>query len=128
MRFGTGIDIVDIEKLRGLIERSGPRFLTRWFSSEEISYCEAKARPSQHYAARFAAKEAAIKALGLGWRDGVSLKDVSVTVGSSGAPQVRLGGVAAERAARRGIEELHVSLSHCARYAVASVIVVFRQS
>jgi holo-[acyl-carrier protein] synthase len=128
MKLSTGIDIISVDRVRALMEKSGERFLRRWFSSEEIEYCTAKARPSQHYAARLAAKEAAVKALGHGWLDGILLSDITVSVGSSGAPLMRLAGRARQIAEESGIEELHVSLSHCTQYAVASVIAVFKPS
>jgi holo-[acyl-carrier protein] synthase len=128
MKLSTGIDIISVDRVRALMERSGERFLRRWFSSEEIDYCAAKARPSQHYAARLAAKEAAVKALGRGWGDGILLREITVSIGPSGAPRLQLAGRAREIAEESGVEELHVSLSHCTQYAVASVIAVFKTS
>jgi holo-[acyl-carrier protein] synthase len=128
MKLSTGIDIISVERVRALMEKSGERFLRRWFCSEEIEYCRSKARPGQHYAARLAAKEAAVKALGHGWRDGILLSDIAVTIGPSGAPRLQLAGRARQIAEESGIEELHVSLSHCTQYAVASVIAVFKPS
>jgi holo-[acyl-carrier protein] synthase len=128
MTINTGIDIISVERVRALMKKSGERFLHRWFSAEEISYCEAKARPCQHYAARLAAKEAAIKALEpAGW-DRILLKDITVTIAASGAPRLRLDGRAASIAKESGITELHVSLSHCTQYAIASVIAILSPS
>jgi holo-[acyl-carrier protein] synthase len=122
MTISTGIDIISVERVRALVEKSGERFLRRWFSAEEISYCEAKARPCQHFAARLAAKEAAVKALQpAGW-ERILLKDITVTIAASGAPHLLLAGRAASLARESGIAELHVSLSHCTQYAIASVI------
>jgi holo-[acyl-carrier protein] synthase len=128
MKLATGIDIISVDRVRALIDKSGERFLRRWFSAEEIAYCEAKARPSQHFSARLAAKEAAVKALGRGWGDGILLREITVSVGTSGAPRLLLAGRAREIAEESGVEELHVSLSHCTQYAVASVIAVLRTS
>ena len=128
MTISTGIDIISVERVRALMEKSGERFLHRWFSAEEISYCAAKARPSQHYAARLAAKEAAVKALGPAWKERILLKDVTVTNAPSGAPRLLLAGRAGQIAKESGISEFQVSLSHCAEFAVASVITVFKLS
>ena len=128
MKLSTGIDIISVDRVRALMEKSGERFLRRWFCAEEIAYCAAKARPSQHFAARLAAKEAAIKAFGRGWGAGILLREITVSVGTSGAPQMQLAGRARQIAEESGIEELHVSISHCTQYAVASVIAVFRPS
>ncbi|MCX6376941.1 MAG: holo-ACP synthase [Armatimonadetes bacterium] len=128
MKLSTGIDIISVDRVRALMENAGEKFLHRWFSAEEIAYCAAKARPSQHYAARLAAKEAAVKALGHGWGDGILLQEITVSVEPSGAPRLLLAGRAGEIAKELGVAELHVSLSHCTQYAVASVIAVFRPS
>jgi len=128
MTISTGIDIISVERVRALMEKSGERFLSRWFSAEEISYCAAKARPCQHYAARLAAKEAAVKALEPARKERILLSDITVTNAPSGAPRMLLAGRADQIAKESGISELHVSLSHCAEFAVASVIAVFRAS
>jgi holo-[acyl-carrier protein] synthase len=125
MQISTGIDIIEVDRVRALIDRSGERFLRRWFSAEEISYCAAKARPCQHYAARMAAKEAAVKALAPARGERILLRDITVTTAPSGAPRLILAGRAGQIAKESAITELHVSLSHCAQYAVASVIAVF---
>ena len=121
---GTGIDIISVERIRKIITRSGDRFLERWFTADEIAYCSAKARPCQHYAARMAAKEASVKALRTAWRQKVLFSDVAVAVSENGAPFIKLSGEALRVAKRAGIDELHLSISHCAEYAVASVIAV----
>ena len=124
MIVGTGIDIVSIERVRALVEQAGERFLHRWFSDEEAAYCSAKARPAVHLAARFAAKEAAVKALRTAWNGPVLLRDITVTSEATGAPSLRLAGRAAEIAERAGVTSLHVSLSHDGDHAIASVIAV----
>lgn len=128
MALSTGIDIISVDRVRALIEGSGEKFLRRWFSEEEIEYCAAKARSYQHYAARLAAKEAAVKALQPGRRERILLRDITTTNAPSGAPRLLLAGRAAQIAKESGIEQLYVSLSHCAEYAVASVIAVFSPS
>jgi holo-[acyl-carrier protein] synthase len=128
MKVRTGIDIISVERVRALVDTAGERFLRRWFSAEEVSYCEARARPWQHYAARLAAKEAAVKALApAGW-ERILLKDITVTVEASGAPHLLLAGRAAAMARESKITEIHVSLSHCTDYAVASVIAILSPS
>ena len=124
MIVGTGIDIVSIERVRALVEQAGERFLHRWFSDEEAAYCGTKARPAVHLAARFAAKEAAVKALRTAWNGPALLLDITVTSEGTGAPSLRLAGKAAEIAEKAGITGLHVSLSHDGDYAIASVIAV----
>jgi len=121
---GTGIDIVSVPRVHALLERDGERFLRHWFTREEQAYCAARARPAVHFAARLAAKEAAIKALRTAWDGPVLLHEVAVACELSGAPTLRLTGRAAEIADRAGVTGLHVSLSHDGDYAVASVIAV----
>ena len=114
----TGVDIIEISRVRQVLERYGQRFLNRVFTSDEIAYC--KGRPA-NLAARFAAKEATMKALGTGVR-GVSWKDIEVVRQESGAPSVKLQGRGQRRAHRLGVEEIALSLSHSREYAVAFVV------
>ena len=74
MIIGIGIDIVDLDRFQRMLDRHGKRFLAKTFSEEEIAYCQSRKNPAQHFAARFAAKEAVFKALGTGWREGMSWK------------------------------------------------------
>jgi holo-[acyl-carrier protein] synthase len=122
MILGTGIDIVEVDRIRALIERRGSRFLERWFAAEEVAYCRSRARPHAHYAARLAAKEAVVKALGPAWDGPVLYRDITVGAGVSGAPRIRLSGRAAEIARAAGVVAFHVSLSHCRQYAIATAI------
>jgi holo-[acyl-carrier protein] synthase len=120
---GVGIDLVDLDELREIIERRGTSFLERVFTPREAKYCEAREHPIEHFGARFAAKEAALKALGTGWSDGISWTDVEVVVESSGsAPALSVTGEFAVRAARRGIDGSQVSLTHTRHHASAVVI------
>ena len=114
----TGVDIIEIERIRGVVERWGERFLRRIYTDGEISYCRGRA---QNLAARFAAKEATMKALGTGVR-GVSWKDIEVVRDQGGAPSIRLYGRAVSRANKLGVKELALSLSHSRSYAVAFVV------
>ncbi len=122
MIVGTGIDIMSIARVNSLMERMGERFLTRWFTPDELSYCMGKARPSVHLAGRLAAKEALVKALRPAWDGSILLRDISVVTEKTGAPAILLSGRAAQIAERIGITCFHVSLSHEGGYAVASVI------
>ena len=114
----AGVDIIEIPRVRLVFEKYGQRFLDRVFTADEIAYCRGRA---SNLAARFAAKEAAMKALGTGIR-GVAWKDIEVVRQESGAPSIQLHGRAKNRAQRLGIQEMALSLSHSREYAVASVI------
>ena len=114
----TGVDIIEIERIKGVLERWGARFLNRIYTEAEISYC--RGRPP-NLAARFAAKEATMKALGTGLR-GVGWKDIEVVRDQAGAPCIRLHGRALLRADKLGVKELALSLSHSRNYAVAFVV------
>ena len=119
----TGVDLIEIARVAGVLARYGHRFLGRVYTPEEIDYC--RGRPA-NLAARFAAKEAAMKALGTGIR-GVSWQDIEVVRAESGAPSLRLHGRAKARAARLGVEQMALSLSHSREYAVAMVVAQVRQ-
>ncbi|MBI1983181.1 MAG: holo-ACP synthase [Acidobacteria bacterium] len=122
MIVGTGIDIVETARIRQALERHGERFCRRVCSSGEISYCEKFKNKGERYAARFAAKEAAFKALGTGWREGVRWLDVEVIHQPSGKPELVLSGRAAEVARKLGVTRTAVSISHADHYVVAQVI------
>jgi holo-[acyl-carrier protein] synthase len=104
------------------LNRHGQRFTTRVFTADEIAYCEQFKNRAERYAARFAAKEAAFKALGTGWREGVRWVDVEVTHLPSGKPELILRGRASELAHAQGVSRTAVSLSHADGYAMAQVI------
>ena len=123
---GLGLDVVEISRIEGIIERT-PAFLTI-FSEEERAFCEAKARPAAHYAARFAAKEAVVKALGTGFAQGVAPRDIEVDRTSAGRPFVRLSGRAAEVAATLGVVDLPISLSYTHTEAVACAMAITEKS
>ncbi len=122
MIVGTGIDIVDVARIAATIERFGRRFVDRVYTEAEITYCESKQNKAERYAARFAAKEAALKAIGTGWRHGVGWREVEVGHESGGRPTIRFSGRAAQFAARLGTKRAALSLSHTAGQAVAQVI------
>jgi holo-[acyl-carrier protein] synthase len=122
MIIGTGIDIIETARVKTLLDSGGIRFRERCFGEEEIAYCEAKANPHLHYAARLAAKEAAAKALKLSREAPLAWSDITVTVKESGAPALVLRGAPQDAALSLGVQSFHLSLSHCALYATASVI------
>jgi holo-[acyl-carrier protein] synthase len=122
MIVGTGIDIAEVSRIRQAIERFGDRFLHRIFTADEMRYCDSKANRMERYAARFAAKEAAMKALGTGWNHGVRWRDCEVTRRPGGRPTISFHGVAAEFAARLGVKNAALSISHTAEQAIAQVI------
>jgi holo-[acyl-carrier protein] synthase len=119
---GLGVDIVEIDRMTLALERH-PRLKERCFSEAERAYCEARSRPAVHYALRFAAKEAVLKALGTGF-SGMRFRDVEVSRDDSGRPTPLLHGRAAEVAAAAGIVELHLSLSYTHATAVASAVAI----
>ncbi len=120
MIVGIGIDLCDVERIRRLLERDRERFVRRVFLEGECSYCDGRRRPAIHYAARFAAKEAFLKAVGTGWRLG--WRQVEVVRDASGRPELRLSGAAAEVAARRKIRRIHLTLTHTAETGAAVVV------
>jgi holo-[acyl-carrier protein] synthase len=109
---GIGIDVIQNDRIRDSIERFGDRFLNRIYTEGEIEYCKKSALPAIHYAARFAAKEAAFKALGTGWAAGVRWKDVEIVRLPSGKPELHLHGEALARATSAGTNRFFVSLTH----------------
>ncbi|MBM4109449.1 MAG: holo-[acyl-carrier-protein] synthase [Phycisphaerae bacterium] len=119
---GHGVDIVAVERIGRMVAEHGERFLSRVFTAKERAYAQGKARGAEHLAARFAAKEAAFKALGTGWRDGIAWTDVGVEHDAMGRPMLVVRGRAAEVARARGVARWWVTLSHTAGTAVASVI------
>jgi holo-[acyl-carrier protein] synthase len=122
MIVGTGIDIAEVPRIAASIARFGERFLHRIFTEGEIRYCDAKANRVERYAARFAAKEAAMKALGTGWNHGVTWRDVEVSRMPGGRPTITFHGKAAEFAAKLGAKHVALSLTHTAEHAIAQVI------
>jgi holo-[acyl-carrier protein] synthase len=122
MIVGTGIDIVEVARVAATMERFGERFLRRVFTEAEIRYCEAKLNRAERYAARFAAKEAGLKAIGTGLRGGVSWRELQVGREPGGRPTLAFSGKAAEYAGRLGARRTSLSLSHTREHAIAQVI------
>src|ERR1044071_2292301 len=122
MIVGTGIDLAEVPRVRASIERFGSRFINRIFTPAEIAYVERKANRFERYAARFAAKEAGMKAIGTGWKRGVRWQDFEVANLPSGKPTLRLHGVAAEVASRLRVRNVSLSITHTAELGMAHVI------
>jgi len=120
---GIGLDATEIPRVSSTIERYGDRFLQRIFTEGEIAYCQAHRRAAQHFAARFAVKEAAMKALGTGHSRGVLWKDIEV-VRRGGPPQLQLHGGAARRFAQLGGRSSVVTITHTDTLAMAQVILL----
>ena len=121
MILGIGTDIIEVKRVADKIGRN-IGFQELVFSAEEISYCEKQTHKFEHYAARFAAKEAFLKALGTGWINGTSFNEIEVTHNSDGQPQINLRGETAATLAPRKISRIHVSLSHQKTTAIAFVL------
>ena len=122
MIVGTGIDLAEVNRIGEAIERYGNRFLDRIYTAAEIAYVERKANRHERYAARFAAKEAGMKAIGTGWRRGVRWKDFEVINLASGRPTLQLHGVAAKIADTMHVRHIALSLTHTAMQGMAIVI------
>ena len=122
MILGTGVDLAEVDRIRAAIERYGERFINRIFTSREIAYVERKANRYERYAGRFAAKEAGMKAIGTGWKQGVRWQDFEVANLPSGRPTLRLYGQAAEIAGQLGVKSVSLSITHTAALGMAHVI------
>ncbi len=126
MIVGTGVDIAETRRIEEALARYGERFHKRIYTPAEIAYCEQFKNKAERYAARFAAKEAAFKALGTGWGQGVRWLDVEVTHQPSGKPVLVFAGRAQEVASELGVTGAEVSISHADRYVIAQVILESR--
>jgi holo-[acyl-carrier protein] synthase len=121
---GVGVDIVHLPRLRAVLERWQDRFLARVFTEQEIAYCRRRRDPVQHLAARFAAKEAGLKALGTGLSLGVRWQELEVRRAPGQAPELALAGRCREIAERRGGDRVLLALTHDGDYAVAEALLV----
>jgi holo-[acyl-carrier protein] synthase len=122
MIIGTGIDIVDISRFERFIQDGNDAIFRRLFTDDEIEYCSRKKRSAQHFALRFAAKEAFLKACGLGLRQGMSWHDIEVVNDRFGKPELHFSGEAHRISLEMGMKNSFTSLSHDGSYAVAMVI------
>lgn len=124
---GIGTDITECLRIARMIERHGELFLDRVYTPEELQYCQNRKQSTQHFTGRWAAKEAVLKALGTGWRRGISWHDVEVINEPSGKPVILLSGGAEEAALHQGIVTMHISISHCRSHATAFAVAVGRE-
>ena len=122
MIVGTGVDLCEVARIKAAMERHGERFKNRVFTEREIRYADSKANRYERYAARFAAKEAGMKALGTGWRGGLGWRDLEVTNLPSGRPTLAFHGRAGDIAKKMGVRNIALSLTHTADQAMALVI------
>lgn len=116
---GIGTDIIECDRIEQMLAKHGDVFLARVYTAGEIEYCSGRKAAIQHYAGRWAAKEAVLKALGTGWAHGIQWTDVEVVNQQGGKPNIVLTGVAKELSAQQGICQMMISISHCKSYAVA---------
>jgi holo-[acyl-carrier protein] synthase len=116
---GIGTDIVECLRVGRMIEEHGELFLNRVYTDREIRYCQARKRATEHFAARWAAKEAVLKALATGWKRGMCWTDIEIVTESPVKVQVFLAGALADLAERLGVREVRLSLAHCRAYAIA---------
>jgi holo-[acyl-carrier protein] synthase len=122
-----GIDIIEVARIREVLART-PRFVARVFTAAERSYCDSRgAVAAQHYAARFAAKEAVLKALQTGWRGGIAWQDVEIASRESGAPYLIFHGQVLELFGKSGATSAHLSMSHTSEHAIAQVVLEKRE-
>ena len=123
---GIGTDIVECVRIRRMIEEHGELFLQRVYTDKEIRYCQSRRQATEHFAGRWAAKEAVLKALGTGWRRSISWRDVEIRNDPSGQPRVAVRGEAKEIAKKRHLEDMLITVSHCRTFATAVAIAVRR--
>jgi len=124
---GIGTDIIECLRIAKMIERHGELFLTRVYTPHEIEYCTARKAATQHYAGRFAAKEAVLKALGTGWTRGIQWRDIEVRNEMGGRPKIAIGGAARELCEKLGIEQVLITISHCRTHATAYAVAVGKE-
>ena len=121
MIFGIGTDIIEVDRVEKMVAR-GRKHLETIFTEREMEYCEIKVRKFEHYAARFAAKEAVLKALGTGWRDGLAFSDIEILNDDLGKPKISLQGKVKAFFDEQQIKQVSISLSHTKENAIAVVI------
>lgn len=122
MIYGIGVDLLEIARMAQAVQRSGPRLIERLYTEDEQAYCRQQHPPYACYAARFAAKEAFLKALGTGLRKHMRWRDIEVCRDALGKPSLRLYGTLHARCVALGVQHIHLSLSHSATCAIAQVI------
>lgn len=122
MIVGLGVDITEVDRIQAAIDRHGPSFLRRIFTPSEIAYCERHRNHAERFAGRFAAKEAAMKALGTGWSHGVRWVDIEVVREPSGKPTLNLSGATRSIADRLGVKNISLTITHSGNTALAQVV------
>lgn len=123
---GIGTDIVECLRIAQMIERHGELFIHRVYTPHEVEYCQQRKQSTQHFAGRWAAKEAVLKALGTGWIKGIGWRDVEVRNEGGGKPVISLHGGARERAQAIGLQQMLISISHCRSHATAYALAMGR--
>ncbi len=121
---GLGADITECLRIARMIERHGELFIGRVYTDEEVNYCQARRQATQHFTGRWAAKEAVLKALGTGWRKGISWRDIEVRNEPTGRPVVAVRGGVKDRVEQLGVADIQVTISHCRTHAMAVAIAV----
>ncbi len=124
---GIGTDIVECPRIGKMIEQYGELFLRRVYTEREVRYCQSRKHAIEHFAGRWAAKQAILKAMGVGWNRGIPWTDIEVRPGENGQPQVMVCGVAKEVAREREIADILITLSHCRTYATAYAMALARK-
>jgi holo-[acyl-carrier protein] synthase len=122
MIVGLGVDVTEVDRMEAALRRRGKALVNRVFTPNEIAYCERHKNKMERFAGRFAAKEAAMKALGTGWRRGVRWRDIEVTNQPGGKPTLHFAGAAREHADRLGVNNISLSITHTGNLALAQVI------
>lgn len=122
--FGIGTDIIECLRIAQMIERHGDLFINRIYTPHEVDYCSSRKAATQHYAGRWAAKEAILKAMGTGWARGIRWRDIEIRNEIGGAPLVRLGGGARDICSSLGITKMLISISHCRSHATAYALAI----
>jgi holo-[acyl-carrier protein] synthase len=121
---GIGTDIVECVRIAQIIEKHGELFLERVFTPREMRYCQGRKNATEHFAGRWAAKEAILKCLGTGWRKGICWTEIEVRNNFEGAPHVQLSGAAGDQAEKLNVTDIWLTISHCRTYATASALAV----
>ena len=122
MIFGTGLDIIEVDRIKNSIEKFSPKFEQRVFTSSEISYCKSQGDPAKHFAARFAVKEAVSKCLGTGITGALGFQDMEITHKDTGQPILKMIGKGKELFQTLKLKSIHISISHDRTYAIAHAI------
>lgn len=120
----NGVDLLEIDRIKKILDSRGESFKNRVFTEDEIKYCESrKSSKYESYAARFCAKEAFVKAIGSGIRDGIEWQDIEVYNDYAGKPYLKLHRVAKEKAEEIGVKSISISLAHCKNYAISQIVI-----